>query len=197
MGAGAGGGIYPRIKETPSSTGSDPLLVSPPATVMGHRMICALPLATVMGHRMICALPLRCTARNGAMEFGASLPGAASRWRGYAGPRPQNFSRCHGKMLLEYQLLTGYPNSLPIFSGGVCQSGQSRYITLRLYASIAQLVEHLICNQAVIGSSPIAGSILTPCNSTSCRDFFLFGFIFSCFMAFDLKPQVGNGTKVR
>jgi hypothetical protein len=28
-------------------------------------------------------------------------------------------------------------------------------------AGLAQLVEHLICNQGVVGSSPIAGTILT------------------------------------
>ena len=30
-----------------------------------------------------------------------------------------------------------------------------------VYAGVAQLVEHLICNQAVAGSSPVAGSFRT------------------------------------
>lgn len=33
------------------------------------------------------------------------------------------------------------------------------------FASIAQLVEHLICNQVVGGSSPLAGSIHIVCVS--------------------------------
>jgi hypothetical protein len=28
-----------------------------------------------------------------------------------------------------------------------------------MYAGVAQLVEHLTCNQGVVGSSPIAGTI--------------------------------------
>ena len=35
------------------------------------------------------------------------------------------------------------------------------------YAGIAQLVEQLICNQQVVGSSPTAGSLGTPSTSAS------------------------------
>ena len=42
------------------------------------------------------------------MKLGASLPGAASRRRGYGAPRLQNFSRYCGKMQLEYQSATHY-----------------------------------------------------------------------------------------
>ena len=30
---------------------------------------------------------------------------------------------------------------------------------IEMFAAVAQLVEHLICNQGVVGSSPISGSI--------------------------------------
>ena len=32
---------------------------------------------------------------------------------------------------------------------------------MRLFATVAQLVEQLICNQPVVGSTPIGGSTLT------------------------------------
>jgi hypothetical protein len=40
------------------------------------------------------------------------------------------------------------------------------YFIPTFLASLAQLVEHLICNHEVIGSNPIAGSIETPLKQT-------------------------------
>ena len=45
--------------------------------------------------------------------------------------------------------------SVRVASGGVVSAGYST----GAQASLAQLVEHLICNHEVIGSTPIAGSI--------------------------------------
>ena len=50
--------------------------------------------------------------------------------------------------------------ALPLFSTAMRK--QSQFLKQeysRLNAGIAQLVEQLICNQQVIGSSPIAGSL--------------------------------------
>ena len=41
--------------------------------------------------------------------------------------------------------------------------GELAYRGLTHYADLAQLVEHLICNQGVTGSSPVIGTILEPC----------------------------------
>ena len=42
------------------------------------------------------------------------------------------------------------------------KAGRCRSFLLYIfYSAIAQLVEHLICNQAVEGSTPLAGIILT------------------------------------
>ena len=41
-----------------------------------------------------------------------------------------------------------------------CRIGSFMTGSSLLYAGLAQLVEHLICNQAVVGSNPTAGSML-------------------------------------
>ena len=43
-------------------------------------------------------------------------------------------------------------------SRGWCYRGQCRAIDKAVWAGVAQLVEHLICNQRVGGSSPFASS---------------------------------------
>ena len=45
----------------------------------------------------------------------------------------------------------------------------------KIKARLAQLVEHLICNQAVVGSSPVPGSIFNALNSKELRAFFVSG----------------------
>ena len=52
----------------------------------------------------------------------------------------------------------------------------SRRLLSRFFglASIAQLVEHLICNHEVIGSNPIAGSIKNPTKTPVLLGFFRF-----------------------
>lgn len=44
------------------------------------------------------------------------------------------------------------------FSFGIFSSKISKIVLLSCIASVAQLVEQLICNQQVAGSSPAAGS---------------------------------------
>lgn len=44
------------------------------------------------------------------------------------------------------------------FSFGIFSSKISKIVLLSCIASVAQLVEQLICNQPVVGSSPIGGS---------------------------------------
>ena len=39
------------------------------------------------------------------------------------------------------------------------RGGSSPSMPTKFYALVAQLVEHLICNQGVVGSNPIGGSI--------------------------------------
>ena len=45
------------------------------------------------------------------------------------------------------------------FSFGIFSSKISKIVLLSCIASVAQLVEQLICNQRVGGSNPLAGSV--------------------------------------
>ena len=54
--------------------------------------------------------------------------------------------------------LSAYTNSLHVTRA--CLDARCASFRAAKFAGIAQLVEQLICNQQVIGSSPIAGSIL-------------------------------------
>ena len=63
-------------------------------------------------------------------------------------------------------------------------------VFFRLFASIAQLVEQLICNQQVIGSNPIAGSIKKPRKTPVLLGFLPFFSVCPLFSVFFRCPSI-------
>lgn len=56
-------------------------------------------------------------------------------------------------------------DTLDLGSSALGRGGSSPFIRISFIADLAQLVEHLICNQRVEGSSPLAGTSLSGSSS--------------------------------